>query len=63
MNVYIYRINIEEQNYWANRYIENKKTQNESFGFCGGRRGIRTPGGVTLAGFQDQCIRPLCHSS
>ena len=29
---------------------------------CGGR-GIRTPGGVTLAGFQDQCIRPLCHSS
>ena len=29
----------------------------------GGGRGIRTPGGVTLAGFQDQCIRPLCHSS
>ncbi len=30
--------------------------------FCG-ERGIRTPGGVTLAGFQDQCIRPLCHFS
>jgi hypothetical protein len=28
-----------------------------------GERGIRTPGGVTLAGFQDQCIRPLCHFS
>ena len=28
-----------------------------------GERGIRTPGGVTLAGFQDQCIRPLCHLS
>ena len=30
--------------------------------FCG-EEGIRTPGGVTLAGFQDQCIRPLCHFS
>ena len=29
----------------------------------GGERGIRTPGAMTLAGFQDQCIRPLCHFS
>ena len=25
--------------------------------------GIRTPGTLRYAGFQDQCIRPLCHSS
>ena len=40
------------------------KTRNSRCGFflCG-ERGIRTPGGVTLAGFQDRCIRPLCHFS
>ena len=31
-------------------------------GFCG-ERGIRTPGGVTLNGFQDRRNRPLCHLS
>ena len=30
--------------------------------YCG-KRGIRTPGGVTLNGFQDRRIRPLCHLS
>jgi hypothetical protein len=30
---------------------------------CGGERGIRTPGGVTLNGFQDRRNRPLCHLS
>jgi hypothetical protein len=30
--------------------------------FCG-EGGIRTPGGVTLNGFQDRRIRPLCHFS
>ena len=30
--------------------------------FCG-ERGIRTPGTVKYAGFQDRCIRPLCHLS
>ena len=29
----------------------------------GGERGIRTPGGVTLNGFQDRRNRPLCHLS
>ena len=29
----------------------------------GGRRGIRTPGPVTVNGFQDRRDRPLCHSS
>lgn len=30
---------------------------------AGGARGIRTPGGVTLNGFQDRRIQPLCHRS
>ena len=29
----------------------------------GGEGGIRTPGGVTLNGFQDRRNRPLCHLS
>ena len=29
----------------------------------GGERGIRTPGTSQYAGFQDRCIRPLCHLS
>ena len=28
-----------------------------------GEGGIRTPGTLRYAGFQDQCIRPLCHLS
>lgn len=28
-----------------------------------GERGIRTPGGFHLNGFQDRRIRPLCHLS
>ena len=31
--------------------------------FTGGKRGIRTPGGVTLNGFRDRHNRPLCHLS
>ena len=30
---------------------------------CCGERGIRTPGGFTLNGFQDRRNRPLCHLS
>ncbi len=30
---------------------------------CSGERGIRTPGGLHLDGFQDRCNRPLCHLS
>ncbi len=29
----------------------------------GGEKGIRTPGGFHLNGFQDRRIRPLCHLS
>jgi hypothetical protein len=28
-----------------------------------GERGIRTPGPLTVNGFQDRRIRPLCHLS
>ncbi|GEM_PF-473533 len=31
--------------------------------FRGGERGIRTPGPLTVNGFQDRRIRPLCHLS
>jgi CBS domain-containing protein len=30
---------------------------------CGGERGIRTPGPVTVNGFQDRRVRPLCQLS
>ena len=33
------------------------------FVLTGGERGIRTPGGFHLNGFQDRRIRPLCHLS
>ena len=33
------------------------------FELVGGERGIRTPGPVTVNGFQDRRIRPLCHLS
>ena len=33
------------------------------FGNKCGERGIRTPGPVTVNGFQDRRIRPLCHLS
>ncbi len=41
---------------------EHKKIPLPAGFFCG-ERGIRTPGGVTLNGFQDRRIRPLCHFS
>ena len=31
--------------------------------FKSGERGIRTPGTLRYAGFQDRCIRPLYHLS
>jgi hypothetical protein len=42
------------------------KKENAPFGafiVFGGERGIRTPGPVTVNGFQDRRIRPLCHLS
>ena len=40
-----------------------KELANANSFFRGGRRGIRTPGGVTLNGFQDRRVRPLRHPS
>ena len=45
---------------------QHPKTKKSPFGdlcFVGGERGIRTPGPVTVNGFQDRRIRPLCHLS
>jgi hypothetical protein len=41
----------------------NKKPRECGVLFDGGERGIRTPGPVTVNGFQDRRIRPLCHLS
>ena len=45
-------------------HYSHKKKPAQSAGFlvCG-ERGIRTPGPVTVNGFQDRRIRPLCHLS
>jgi hypothetical protein len=40
--------------------LQGKSVENKWFG---GERGIRTPGPVTVNGFQDRRIRPLCHLS
>ena len=47
------------------RFVQNKKTHENSWVLIlsGGERGIRTPGPVTVNGFQDRRIRPLCHLS
>ncbi len=44
---------------------QNKKgCLNDSLLLCiGGETGIRTPGPVTVNGFQDRRIKPLCHLS
>ena len=41
-----------------------KALQKQGFFICGGETGIRTLDRLlTYAGFQDQCIQPLCHLS
>lgn len=42
--------------------LKAKKNPGNFRDICG-ERGIRTPGGVTLNGFQDRRNRPLCHLS
>ncbi len=49
---------------YRTRREKQKGPIEEPFYFTGGEGGIRTHEGLqTLAGFQDQCIRPLCHLS
>jgi hypothetical protein len=47
------------------RSFGKQKTHDNSWVLIlpGGERGIRTPGPVTVNGFQDRRIRPLCHLS
>ena len=47
---------------YARRH-KRKKEAISDFLFRCGERGIRTPGTSQYAGFQDRCIRPLCHLS
>lgn len=43
---------------------ENKNTcKLITYRYFSGERGIRTPGPVTVNGFQDRRNRPLCHLS
>ena len=42
---------------------QRKMPRKGAFVFSCGERGIRTPGPVTVNGFQDRRIRPLCHLS
>jgi hypothetical protein len=44
-------------------HYQTKSAENQRFLFDSGERGIRTPGPVTVNGFQDRRIRPLCHLS
>lgn len=43
--------------------IYEKKRDNPAIIPPSGEGGIRTPGPVTVNGFQDRRIRPLCHLS
>jgi hypothetical protein len=45
------------------RPINEKATASRDFSLIGGERGIRTPGPVTVNGFQDRRVKPLCHLS
>ena len=46
------------------KWMKRKSPVNQRLtGLCCGERGIRTPGTLRYAGFQDRCIRPLYHLS
>jgi hypothetical protein len=45
------------------RHTNKKATASRDFSLIGGERGIRTPGPVTVNGFQDRRVKPLCHLS
>ncbi|MEN9701344.1 MAG: hypothetical protein RIR55_659, partial [Bacteroidota bacterium] len=55
---HIFRKSLSLRDFWA-----QKKGLSAPFSSCCGERGIRTPGPVTVNGFQDRRIRPLCHLS
>jgi hypothetical protein len=47
----------------VNGTFRTKKAALEAAFIICGERGIRTPGPLTVNGFQDRRIRPLCHLS
>jgi hypothetical protein len=49
----------------ASHERKTKKTHDKAWVLIssGGERGIRTPGPVTVNGFQDRRVKPLCHLS
>ena len=51
------------QSYQTSFTYKEKESSIEAQLLLSGERGIRTPGGVTLNGFQDRRNRPLCHLS
>ena len=59
----------KEDKKWVNTFsmiamwYHKKSPWKRAFYFSGGERGIRTPGPVTVNGFQDRRNRPLCHFS
>ena len=63
--------NSEDDNQSEDNSIDENQEENERQKKCRlrgflkkcGERGIRTPGGLTLNGFQDRRDRPLCHFS
>ena len=54
----------ERMNLWRLLDCKKQKTTIKVVKFSGGEKEIRTLEGLlTLAGFQDRCIKPLCHLS
>jgi hypothetical protein len=58
-NLFIY----ESISFVEKLYIKIKQPPKKRLFIFSGEKGIRTPGPVTVNGFQDRRIRPLCHLS
>ena len=61
LRAYIFHSGISHKQAWL--IPKRKMPLLRAFVLFGGERGIRTPGGLHLNGFQDRRIRPLCHLS
>ncbi len=67
------KVKVEINQLNCNKKSPQKSPQNKNspemlsyqgyFTIGGGEKGIRTPGPITVNGFQDRRIRPLCHLS
>ncbi len=52
-------VGVSEMAEWSDKTCRRSTSVRKT----GGRGGIRTHGCLHIAGFQDRCIRPLCHPS